>query len=670
MPESSGVVRFVVNLAASVVVLVLVVLSSAHAQSAERVPRERMTPAAAVGEFPASDPAASSPSARESAGSTSETSDSSTSAPSANSSIVGASSGATASASSGVTADAAAAERPLIADPSALMAASQTPESGGELALPPASVKFRGSTLFVVRDMLGPKTPEERAHAIEGRIEALTSSDAKILDRIQVQDRQLSTDVAVDDIVLFTVTEGDAAPTGRTRQQLAADYTRQLRYRLGLDFRERSLKGIARAGMYSALATLLLVVLVLLVNFVKRRASKRISSWTGTHIGALRFQKMEVLPVEQVVEIIINTLRFLQMLAIVMLGLIYLNTVLSFFPWTRAAARSMFSELYGAAGWAVGGLVGYLPNVLYISVIAFVASYGLRFLRLVFREIEKGTVTVPGFFRDWATPTYKIVRFLFLAFVVVIVFPYLPGASSPAFQGVSLFLGLLLSLGSTAAVANVVAGIVLTYMRPFSVGDRVKIADTVGDVVEKTLLVVRVRTIKNVEITIANAMVLNNHIINYSTCAEEHGLILHTTVTIGYDVPWKQVHALLIAAAQATEDVLSEPGAFVLQTSLDDFYVSYELNAYTNQPQKMARIYSELHAHIQDRFNEAGVEIMSPHYHAARDGNTMAIPEDYLPKNYRAPAFRIAPLPPAPGAVSGAVSGAGRDQPLGIGTDE
>jgi small-conductance mechanosensitive channel len=169
----------------------------------------------------------------------------------------------------------------------------------------------------------------------------------------------------------------------------------------------------------------------------------------------------------------------------------------------------------------------------------------------------------------------------------------------------------------------------------------VKIADTMGDVIEKTLLITRVRTIKNVEITIANAMVLGSHIINFSSSAKEEGLILHTTVTIGYDAPWRTVHHLLIDAALATEAILKQPAPFIFQTALDDFYVHYELNAYTDQPSRMAKIYSDLHTNIQDKFNGAGVEIMSPHYSSVRDGNQIAIPDGYLPKGYSAPAFRL-----------------------------
>jgi len=176
------------------------------------------------------------------------------------------------------------------------------------------------------------------------------------------------------------------------------------------------------------------------------------------------------------------------------------------------------------------------------------------------------------------------------------------------------------------------------------VGDRVRVGETVGDVTERRLLSTRIHTTKNEQVAVPNMTILNGHIVNYSELAKKYGLILHTTVTIGYDVPWRQVHELLLAAAHKTERVEEEPGPFVLQTSLDDYYVSYELNVFVNKPSKMAQIYSDLHANIQDAFFDAGVEIASPHYAAIRDGNRAAIPEDHLPKDYEVPAIRIHPL--------------------------
>jgi small-conductance mechanosensitive channel len=286
-------------------------------------------------------------------------------------------------------------------------------------------------------------------------------------------------------------------------------------------------------------------------------------------------------------------------------------------------------------------VLSYLPNIFYILVIVVLIRLVIKIAHFFFSEIEKQTITIPGFYPEWATPTFKIVRFLMIAFGLVVAFPYLPGSESPAFKGVTIFLGVLFSLGSTSVVANVVTGVILTYTRAFQLGDRVKIADTIGDVVEKTLVVTRIRTIKNVDITIPNTMVLGSHITNFSSSAQSYGLILHTNVTIGYDAPWRKVHELLISAANATDNILEKPAPFVLQTSLDDFYVTYELNAFTEKPSVMAKTYSELHQNVQDKFNEAGVEIMSPHYSQIRDGNWIAIPEQYVPQDYVPRGLRI-----------------------------
>lgn len=364
-------------------------------------------------------------------------------------------------------------------------------------------------------------------------------------------------------------------------------------------------------------------------------------TWKGTQIKSVKIKSVELLSADRTVEILKLTTRVFRFALFLIVFYLYITISFSLFTFSENWADTLLDYVLKPLNSVFLSIINFLPNLFFIIVLIFVFRYLLRFIKFIFAEVEAGNLTLPGFHVDWAMPTYKIVRFLVLILAVIIIFPYLPGSDSPFFQGVSVFVGILFSLGSTSAIANIVAGVVITYMRPFKIGDRVRIAETTGDVIEKTLLVTRVRTTKNVDITIPNAMVLGSHIINFSSSADEKGLILHTTVTIGYDVPWKKIHELLISAAGETEHVLSEPKPFVLQTSLDDFYVSYELNAYTNNPGMMARIYSELHSNIQDKFNEAGVEIMSPHYSAVRDGNQTTIPEDYLPKGYKAPSFRL-----------------------------
>lgn len=411
----------------------------------------------------------------------------------------------------------------------------------------------------------------------------------------------------------------------------------------------KAVSGFVRLPVVIFLLNLLLVglatyVLFKLFGWVKagfKVFDRRIVAEKGKSLKGFKIQRVDVFTVEQLTGFLLITNRYIRYVVNILLTLIYLTSVFSVFPQTRGVVTNILTSLFHSISKGWQGFVDYLPNLLNLIVIFAVLYYLLKFIRFIFNEIEKGTITFAGFHRDWAIPTYQLLRFVVIALGLVVAFPYLPGSGSPAFQGVSVFVGILFSLGSTSVVANIVSGVVLTYTRAFRVGDRVKIADTVGDIIEKGLLVTRVRTIKNVEITIPNGMVMGSHIINYSMVSQERGLILNTTITLGYDIPWRLIHETLLKAAQATEGILPEPRPFVLQTSLDDFYVSYELNTYTNEPNRMALIYSELHQNIQDACNEAGIEILSPHYGALRDGNQSTIPSDYLPKGYQAPPFNI-----------------------------
>jgi small-conductance mechanosensitive channel len=325
----------------------------------------------------------------------------------------------------------------------------------------------------------------------------------------------------------------------------------------------------------------------------------------------------------------------------ILLFIVYISIPLLFgvFPWTKNLGATLFGYVLTPLKRILFSIIDYLPNLITIAVIIFVFRYVLRGIKYLKSEIELERLKLPGFYPDWASPTYQIIRVLVVAFMIVVIFPYLPGSDSPIFKGVSVFLGFLFTFGSAGSLSNLISGIILTYMRLYKIGDRIKIGNTVGDVVEKNILVTRIKTIKNEIVSVPNSTVMSSHTVNYTVEAEKKGLIVHSTVTIGYDVPWNLVHQALIEAAQKTEYVLEEPKPFVLQTSLNDFYVSYEINAYTHQASKQALIYSELHQHIQDSCNAREIEIMSPHYTAARDGNTKAVPEEYLPKDYTPGGF-------------------------------
>ncbi len=378
-------------------------------------------------------------------------------------------------------------------------------------------------------------------------------------------------------------------------------------------------------------------------NWLLRKTINKLESWRGTKIVPIRIQNFELISADRLTEILKWVVQKTRLAVIVVLLYFFLPAVLSLFPYTRGIVRKYLDYLIHPLVVILQGIIDFIPNMFFIIVVFYAVRYLLKFFHLIFSEIDQKRLTIPGFAQEWANPTFKLLRVLIILLALVMVSPYLPGFGSPAFQGISIFFGVLLSLGSTAAIANIVAGIAITYMRPFHVGDRVKIADTVGDVMEKSFLATRMRTIKNVEVTIPNAMVLGSHMINFSILAAQNRLITYTSVTIGYDVPWRQVHELLLAAARITPGISAEPGPFVLQTSLNDFSVTYELNAYTGDDKHLLRVQSDLHQNIQDKFNEAGVEIMSPTYSAIRDGNEATIPDDYLPKPAPMKGFRIMP---------------------------
>jgi small-conductance mechanosensitive channel len=518
--------------------------------------------------------------------------------------------------------------------------AAATAGHGAEVRPPMAPVQIKGETIFEVQGVLS-FPAGARADAISRRITDLSKDVTFDPKSLGVSDAEGAADIAAGDLVLMSVTDQDARGTGMTRQALAEEYAQKIRVSLAALQKAYSVKSLTVGGVYALLATIVLLLIFKVFGYLSPKLYARVESWRGTRISSLRIQKWEVLPAERITDFLIGLAKLVRFAVVLLLLYFYSSLVLGFFPWTRGYARVLVGYIESPLRVIAHAVLAFLPNLFFIAVIVVVAYYCIKITRVLFTEIGKGSIAFSGFHPVWAKPTYKIARFLILAVTAIAVFPYLPGAKSPAFQGISIFLGVLLSLGSTSAVANIVAGVILTYMRAFQLGDRVQIADTVGDVIEVSLLVTRVRTIKNVEITIANSMVLSSHIINFSGSVQTEKLILHTTVTIGYDAPWRTIHELLLKAAAGTENVLKTPAPFVLQTALDDFYVHYQINAYTDQASKMAKTYSDLHQNIQDRFYEAGVEIMSPHFSTIRDGNRVAIPEDYLGKDYVAPVFRV-----------------------------
>ena len=507
-------------------------------------------------------------------------------------------------------------------------------------------VLLGNTTLFVIQKNVGSFSHQERAQAVTNRLEKIANDPLISMDKLRVVEDSDTTNIVIGDKTLFTITDKDAKAVNKTRQILAEKCIEIIRNAINQYRKERSLDNIFKGLFYTFISTVILFVFLKVFNQVYPRIITKLQNWRGIRIPELRIQNIELLPTARVSNIVTRLVKIICIIIVISILYIYISLVLSFFPWTKQISSRLISYFLGAIYKSWLAFADYLPNIFALALIFFITHYSLKFIRYLFTELGNGSISIPGFYNDWAEPTYKLVLLIIVALALVLAFPYLPGFGSPAFQGISVFLGVLFSLGSTAVITNVVAGTILIYTRAFQMGDRIKIGDAIGEIVEKTLLVTRIRTIKNVIITIPNGTVLTSQIINYSSLSQDpnYYLILHTTITLGYDAPWRKVHQALIDAAIATNNILAEPVPFVFQTSLDDFYVSYELNAYTNKPILMASIYSELHQNIQDKCNEAEIEILSPHYSAVRDGNQTTIPENYLPQDYKSPGFRLSSL--------------------------
>ncbi len=504
-----------------------------------------------------------------------------------------------------------------------------------------AVIPFLDDTLFSIYAKFGSLSAKDRADAITKRIAMLADNYFFKSDSLYCIPSETTTDIAYGEFIVMSISENDALWQNTNTEKLADQY-RILICQSIADYKNATswqmiLKQIGLAFLVLLILGLLIYFIIRLFKFSQIKIEHNKDRW----LSGIKIRSYELFTSKSQLKFILRINSFLKWVLILSAIYLALPILFSIFPWTKGFAGELFFYFITPIKNIFLGIWSYLPNLITIIIIVFVFRYILKGIQYLKNEVESGSLKLPGFYPDWANPTFQIIKVLLYAFMFIVVFPYLPGSDSPVFQGVSVFLGVLFTFGSSGSLSNVIAGLVLTYMRAFKIGDRVKIGEISGDIIEKSLLVTRIRTIKNEIISIPNSNVMNSHTINFSSDAAKNGLIMHTTVTIGYDVPWKNMHQALVDAALRTEYVLPEPKPFVLQTSLEDFYVSYEINVYTRDPNKQASIYSQLHQNIQDCCNEVGIEILSPHYRSARDGNNTTIPVNYLNKDYKAPTFNV-----------------------------
>jgi small-conductance mechanosensitive channel len=476
-----------------------------------------------------------------------------------------------------------------------------------------APVMFYGESLFHVSGVMA-YPAEKRAQAIAGRIQAVAADHSIAVDALRIVETERGSDILAGDRFLMTVTETDTRREGVSRNFMAQAILRRIADAITVYRSERTPRALLVKTAYTAGATLFAGLLLLGI----RRAFRWLDGLTEqrfrARIEGLAAQSFRLVQAKQLLaafHALVTTLRTLFFLAIVYA---YLHVTLELFPWSRPLSRRVAAIFLGPLGNIASAVLDAVPNLIFIAILVLVTRYLLKLVRLFFAGIAGGTISLANFDREWAWPTYRIVRFVAVAFAVVVAYPYIPGSTSPAFQGVSIFIGVIFSLGSSSFISNLIAGYSMTYRRAFRVGDRIQVGDVTGDVTESGLMVTRVRTIKNEEVVVPNSNILNSHIVNYSAFAQKGGLILHTTVGIGYETPWRQVEAMLLLAAERTAGLLKDPPPFVLQKALGDFCVTYEINAYCGDPHVMARLYTDLHRNILDVFNEYGVQIMTPAY--------------------------------------------------------
>jgi len=511
-----------------------------------------------------------------------------------------------------------------------------------------SAVKFLGKNIFVVSSV-GELEAEERAKDISKNLEEIFYSNRGL----NVDDFTLSEELAASAVVdgekitvsgvkilyknelLMFADSFTAEIKGETVNELAEFWLKKIKTSI-LDYRAKTSPTAVRNGILLSILSLIgFLLFAFLVNKIAAFSRKKCI----TYFKEVKFQRQTILSKKAMsnsLRFIINNVQFIVYSAGIY---ITITLILGFFYWTKSYGDRLAALIVNALGLIGTGILGYLPNLFVILITIYASYYIIKLIFLIFNGIDKKYITIPGFESEWAIPTFKIVRFLLIIMIVVIIFPYLPGGSSPAFQGISVFIGLLISLGSSSAVANIVAGVILIYMKAFKIGDRIKMDDVSGFVIEKTLLVTRIRTFKNVDITVPNSKILGTHISNFSTCAENQGVIVHTEISIGYDVPIDNIKKLLCEAAAETQDVLQSPPPFVLVWELGDFAITYQVNAYVGSGRHVPL--SGMRENIYNKLSEEGIEIMSPTYHSIRDGNHSTIADKYLDENYTQPAFQV-----------------------------
>jgi len=491
-------------------------------------------------------------------------------------------------------------------------------------------VMLDGQRVIEIKVAAGAQNPAELARRLSLALKRLANDNTRSADQLVVVEQPpywMVAEQQADGRIVpgLAVDERAAQRFGISQQELAEQYRDRLRAAVQ-QYRSRR---NPEAWLRGTLLALLVLGAYVLWLIVQRRLIQRLRLRLHNHAPGLQIGTIRLMDPDQLRPVLLWCVTLLNWTLLLLISYLLIPLLLGFFPPTQVLAAGLRGQILAVVRGLGRAVFQAIPSLLAIAVILSFTALSVRASNSWFRALDHGRVRLPGFYPEWGRPTGRIAAVLIVMAGLVVAYPYVPGAGSRTFQGAGLFVGLLAALGSSAVATNVISGVMLIYTRGFREGDRVEINGVVGTVQDRAMLVTRIRTPRNEVVSIPNATVIGASIVNYSLASREinQPVAIATTITIGYDVPWRHVHALLLDAAKAVAGIAAEPAPFVLQTSLNDFHISYELNASVQDTRRYRETLSDLLGSIQDQFAAADVEILSPGYHAIRNGNRSTVPQ-------------------------------------------
>ena len=475
-------------------------------------------------------------------------------------------------------------------------------------------IVFEKDTLYYLYTSYRPYDIDTRVKYVEEKLKELYNDPYFVADSIKIKPAGDYLSVMYNDKTITGVSMVDALWENSSQTELAQRYANIIKNTIVKYKEQNSLK--------SVLIRLAELLLVLFITFILVWAINRLFDFlkkitlNSEHrfLTSIRIRNYDFIKKPGIVKALVKILAILRIVFLLFLLITIIPLIFDIFSSTQYLSKIIvqwISEPIKNVGIAI---IGYLPHLFYIVIIAVITRYVLKILRFFALEIERGILKIKGFHPEWAHTTYVLARMILWVLALVIMFPHLPGSDSDAFKGISIFLGVLISLGSSSAISNAIAGIVISYMRPFQVGDWIKSGEIIGAVIEKNALVTRLKTINNEDITIPNSAILSGATMNFTSIGKEIGLALNVQVKVRYDYSDNLVEELLIEAALKTNGISPKPHPYIFQISLSELNAVYELNAYTFHPENMYFIKSDLTKNIQSTFRQANIEIFSTQY--------------------------------------------------------